>query len=403
MKKIFALESLRGLAALAVVFHHFALAFYPAMVFGQSSADEQSIYEQYVLQTPLNVLINGKVAVIIFFVLSGFVLSYGFFIKMSDLVIATVKRYFRLAPIVLAAVLLSYVVMKYGLYSNLEVSNITNSVWLKEQWPHEVGLLDAFWQGIFGVFGSSGSLSTSLNSALWTIKYEFMGSLIVYSFLALAGKSKNRWIMYLIYMFAFGSGYFGAFVLGVILCDTFVHRQDIYDKLGSMKRGYKVLFLTSAIVAAAFPRDILKIEDYNITQKAIMLFPNDIEQSSQLLYFYASVVFILLILTSRKMREFLEREPFVMFGGLSYSLYAIHMILLGSLGCGVFLIFSRYMLYNYATAATFAVLIPSIIGLSYLFRKYIDLPSISLSRRIGEAISKKIVSKQGAKDVEEML
>lgn len=100
MKKILALESLRGLAALIVVFCHIASGFYPAMVIGPVAAKAHSSFEKFVLSTPLNMFINGSFAVTCFFVLSGFVLSYGYFSRSTDLVAASIKRYFRLVPVV---------------------------------------------------------------------------------------------------------------------------------------------------------------------------------------------------------------------------------------------------------------------------------------------------------------
>jgi len=80
VKKLTYLESLRGLAALAVVFNHLAIAFYPALFFGPSAPSHTGrALEAAISGTPLNLLYNGAFSVSIFFVLSGFVLSYGFF------------------------------------------------------------------------------------------------------------------------------------------------------------------------------------------------------------------------------------------------------------------------------------------------------------------------------------
>ena len=62
------LDSLRGLAALAVVFHHCLLTL-PASAFCRGEI------AWWFAVTPLRLLIDGPGAVLLFFVLSGFVLA----------------------------------------------------------------------------------------------------------------------------------------------------------------------------------------------------------------------------------------------------------------------------------------------------------------------------------------
>lgn len=96
------LESLRGLAALAVSLCHVFMA---GAVFAKPFADfRASDWEQYVLTT----LTSSEGAVAIFFVLSGLVLSQGFRIERygaRDYAAFLVRRVFRIMPTVAVAVL----------------------------------------------------------------------------------------------------------------------------------------------------------------------------------------------------------------------------------------------------------------------------------------------------------
>jgi len=65
------LDGLRGIAALTVVVFHYLSAFVPALT------PDQTANPYWLSDTPLAVLINGPFAVIVFFVLSGYVVSKG--------------------------------------------------------------------------------------------------------------------------------------------------------------------------------------------------------------------------------------------------------------------------------------------------------------------------------------
>jgi peptidoglycan/LPS O-acetylase OafA/YrhL len=74
--KIYALEAVRGLASILVFFHHFILGFLP-QYHGVLAGTNGS---QALIGSVFFAFINGTAAVVLFFVLSGFVLSYKFFL-----------------------------------------------------------------------------------------------------------------------------------------------------------------------------------------------------------------------------------------------------------------------------------------------------------------------------------
>ena len=63
------IEGLRGLAAIIVVFHHYTLAFYPALNFAYSNQTHigDGKIELFIAHSPLNLCYNGGFAVCIFF------------------------------------------------------------------------------------------------------------------------------------------------------------------------------------------------------------------------------------------------------------------------------------------------------------------------------------------------
>jgi len=74
------LEGLRGVAAIGVVLYHFGLSFYTLAFWGPGVTSVQNMrYEHFLHGNPAMVFLSGTFSVAIFFVLSGFVLSIGFF------------------------------------------------------------------------------------------------------------------------------------------------------------------------------------------------------------------------------------------------------------------------------------------------------------------------------------
>ena len=63
------LDGLRGIAALTVVLYHYLSAFLPALT------PDETANPHWLSDTPLAVIFNGPFAVVVFFVLSGFVIS----------------------------------------------------------------------------------------------------------------------------------------------------------------------------------------------------------------------------------------------------------------------------------------------------------------------------------------
>ena len=105
------LNGLRGIAAFMVINSHFLQYFLPSV---SSGIPEQSVLpgklEVTLYNLPLNIFHNGRAAIALFFVLSGFVMTYKFFRDRDDeiLVSAAMRRYPRLAIPVFALIVITY-------------------------------------------------------------------------------------------------------------------------------------------------------------------------------------------------------------------------------------------------------------------------------------------------------
>src|SRR5579863_5158061 len=74
-KRILTLDSVRGIAALSVVFHHCLVVFPAFWLVNQKNEVIASPAIWWIAYTPIHLLWGGLEAVIVFYVLSGFVLA----------------------------------------------------------------------------------------------------------------------------------------------------------------------------------------------------------------------------------------------------------------------------------------------------------------------------------------
>jgi peptidoglycan/LPS O-acetylase OafA/YrhL len=200
-KRLLHLEATRGIASIIVVFHHFLLGFFPIL--------KESIVHGGWKFTPLYMLINGSGAVVFFFLLSGFVLTTKFYqnFLIKDFVASIIKRLPRLMlpasiSMMIGAAILIYYYEAYG-----AAAQLTGSDWLAAfangRFPENFApsFLDAAKDSLL-VFFFKGHYH--YNSNLWTMFYEFYGSIIVFALVAIA-------------IFRFRSGRYSVIILHMFL------------------------------------------------------------------------------------------------------------------------------------------------------------------------------------------
>jgi peptidoglycan/LPS O-acetylase OafA/YrhL len=222
-------DGLRGMAAFNVTVAHFVSAFLPIMLYNNYPTifpknNEPSMVFKILTSPVLTIFYNGHFAVMVFFVLSGYVLTLPYFTNREDGCLTLRKRlwgrYFRLNVPVLACVLLSFIVYSAGWYSNVQAAEISGSTkWLKNFYPATILAADAAKQA---VYQSILFAKCTLVPPLWTLRMEFIGSL--YILLFYISKPKDHTLIPLLLVFAMiyavhgdDSLYLYAFFLGSLL------------------------------------------------------------------------------------------------------------------------------------------------------------------------------------------
>ncbi|WP_197051955.1 acyltransferase family protein [Sphingomonas sp. 35-24ZXX] len=310
------LDSLRGLAALVVIVYH-CLITLPQYGLATSGGVEATGALIWILaRTPLHIFVAGTAAVMLFFVLSGFVLtlaleraSYGYFIFLS-------QRFIRLFPPFAASILLSAF-----FYTIVEPKPLD---FVSEWFNFESWTAAPTFAVIAGHLGMVlfGELYT-LNNVMWSLVIEMRVSILfpfifwltrkhpclslMASFgLMLASLALGRlhllpewvdsWLLTARVLWLFVAG--GVLAHKRTQVSTFIS--------GLNKFSVRMIFIIS-LLALGFPAGI----NVTIVSSGI-----------------GSVLLIGLIIASPKDFLILEWRPLLYLGKISYSLYLVHLPIL---------------------------------------------------------------------------
>ncbi|VTR53465.1 Acyltransferase family [Actinobacillus pleuropneumoniae] len=314
-------------------------------------------------RTPFNLLLNGNFSVCLFFVLSGYVLSYRF-LETGDRSIvysSAIRRYFRLAVPALASVFLAYLilVLDLGAYGNIRGMTLSS---MPDPFAADANLLVMLKESLFHTFFTYGS---QYNPVLWTMTYELFGSFMIFVFLIVCGRHRIRYAVYAILICLFIDSYYLGFVLGMLLSDVknsgkerpaFIHRSWI-----------QLLLLCSGIYLGSYPYVAPQGTVYSILQWGTADF--------DFFVFYhviGSFLILTVLLHSSRMQSIFSHRFFAYLGKISFSLYLVHFTVICSFGSYVFLYLSPFLSYGprvlFTTILTFAV----IAAMAHWFYRLVD-------------------------------
>jgi peptidoglycan/LPS O-acetylase OafA/YrhL len=370
------LDGLRGLAAFIVMLWHFCVGFLPFLI-GFQLTTRYTPIDHLVSNTPLFLPLAGSFCVTVFFVLSGFVLSLSFFKTRDNSVLASsaARRYFRLAIPAASSILLAFIAMSLiGIHAHDKAAEITGSKWLHDFWQQPASLISMIYQGIYSTFVTG---FTPYNTNLWTMQIELFGSFLVFGFLAFFGKLEKRWIFYAAAALIFLKTYYLAFILGMAICDIWTN--------GSLVRRY----VTDWLVLALLPVGLFlgswhtSLNVYpNIYSPIVVPYFNYTELEIFARIAGAAII-MLAVLQLAPLKRFFESKPLQYLGKLSFSLYLVHFIVIYSFSSWLFSTLYPHLGFMLSFFIMFCISTPLIFGISHLFMKYIDIPSIGWSKAIG--------------------
>jgi peptidoglycan/LPS O-acetylase OafA/YrhL len=342
------LDSLRGLAALAVSFAHIFAA--PVGVAGAVIA--------LISLTPLHALYEGQRAVLFFFVLSGFVLALPFFRGQVSPTAFVVKRAARLYPAYLLVLAASI-----GAYSILLGD------------PH----LD--WGSALSYTSMVSANTPGFDGVVWSLAHEMRLSIVFPLLMIPIVKFPSRWVL-LSSLALVAAGFWVGdtprsvvpvatvfyaffFVLGAVVAKHM-------DRLVALVRGLKArraaLWLAAALVVyGAMPFTGLALP---IQEAAVGL---------------AVVGIMLLALGRPAVSRFLMHPALRFLGRISYSYYLVHSVVLTHVAD---------LLYGHVPSLVIAAVgILGSIVLAWAAYRWVEVPSIHLGQRLYARISERMAER----------
>ena len=375
------LDGLRGIFALSVVIFHIFFIFLPTALTGDPGTSHLSWGGEQILSRLPQFLYNGNCGVCVFFVLSGFVLSYRFWERREVplLTSAALRRYIRLTAPALASIFLAYLLMKAEWMRVEGIFPVAQSVPLVGQiYRFPADLLAAVKEGCWGIYFAYDQ-RLSYNPVLWTMEVELKGSFLSFAFLALFGARVRRWFFYLVLVLIFWKTYYLSFVLGVGLSDLACSTEGkrLWQKLAPLRTvTWSILglgiFLSSYIPGGR--NEMFHWLDFSYFVACQV-------DTEALYHILGAACLVYGVLQTPFLKHLLAKPYLVLAGKYSFALYLVHVPVICSLGGAVFLHFLHGG-YAYGTSLSLAVLvcIPVIALLAYAMHRVVEQPANALAK-----------------------
>ena len=348
MNRISYLDGIRGWASLMVVLSH---------LIGLLSIKNQAFQ-----LNSLPILYDGHFAVIIFFVLSGTVLSVNRIGKdktqfSQDLV----KRYVRLTLPIFCTSLITYIFMKNSLFLNneLSIANYKYQDWIGSFFNFKEKLIDVFMFSFFDVVFNY-DRNTTYNSSLWTIYDEFCGSIAI--FLLFKYNERHhvinlKLIFFVLTLLLYKRPNIGCFFLGYLVALQIVENNSKQSDFEEFL--YLLLFGTTILIV------------------------NNFKPTHDWMNCILAFVLIFTISKSHYLKCFFFNRISAFLGKISFPLYLIQIVIICSFTS--YLILNNFFIEFGDTVANFLILTLTLVVCfsSALLLTTIDTYSVLISKKSG--------------------
>ena len=369
--KDYTAEGLRGLAALNVFFSHFFLVFFPLgfdkLFPGLQTSPAYNGAMEHFLRLPfISILWNGNFAVCVFFALSGFVLSKPYYDGpgLESLRDRYLKRYLRLSVPIAGSILIGFLLLKLGWLRNLDAAALTHSDWYRQYftfiptWPGAVQ--DMLYRSIF--LGE-----TRYNPPLWTMRLEFVGSLLTFAFYTLMPHGNWRKVLH--------------YAIALVCIGFFAQKDAIYyfaflagGLIWVLPRPRSNAFVLLTVTAIFFGA-------YQFSAPFTWL-PNPVLYEIKAFYNVLGAFLLLWALRSGYCDGVLASAPMRNLGRMSFSFYLTHFFVIGTFSCWFYLQWAARWPRAAVTSLDCIFSLLLALAAAHFFELFVDRRGIEWSKRL---------------------
>lgn len=354
-------QSLRAIACLVVLLRHYVSGF--------------SINAPWWRPVD-NIFFNSYSAVVMFFVLSGFVLSPSFFGKqlgMREIAGFYTRRIFRILPLLAVITALSLIYTRLA-FSGREVPFAND--WFREILPHDMPLTG------FAVVKCFLGLNSALVPQNWTIACELLVALVLPFFIKAC--TGPRWVAVLttvaftVLSFLVAGG--GGKTLPMTYAVDFIIGILTYRILKSHEKIYSDAVFYLAVVGLLTFRVILAL----LMHQPEMPFHDPLCSLAEAVF---SAVIIYGLATKNHMSRLLSSGWLVKIGDISFGIYLVHFLVI----VVVARLMAPFLLPYPLPVQMLAMLVPILLTsfvLAYFCYQFIEMPA----NRLGRTLQKYILS-----------
>ncbi len=361
------LDSIRGLAALTVICEHYVIAY--------GLPCETPLCQQILDYSPLHMWWDGSAAVSMFFVLSGLVLSLKYFreshhpdMQHFDLNSYLISRLFRIWLPYFVILLISF-----GLYLHIVGQSVLTSALPATKW------ITNMWQGnplnAFDTLRESFLLNLPSLIVLlpqsWTLNIELVLSLLLPVGLILAERGTTWLVGFTLLAVSLldVSLFLLHFLLGLLIARHYSNVADYLTRNPWQRRLILVIGLVLYNSASIF---------YNVANDTVIWLGSGL--GAGLILMFAS--------GSLRTQQILSYTLLRQMGKVSYSAYLTHMAIL--IGLTPYILSGLEVLTTERTPLWFGgwlLTVLAVQAVSQLSYHWLEIPSISLGRRVTDAFT----------------
>lgn len=378
--RLIALDAIRGIASLIVVTSH---------LFLMLPENIRHDLPMWLRLSPLRLLINGHGSVILFFVLSGYVLAIPFLHhERMPFGVYLIKRICRIYIPFCIAILLASILFVYSAPLPTDVS----SHWQHNEWGEKEFSLGA----VIRHLAMTGTASDMwLDGVMWSLVVEMRVSIVFPLIVALCLNTlrgivfacaiyclSTYWIIVNESSFLSSDSFLGSavvtlrfvpmFILGILLSKHHLPLAAHCERLGWLWRciliaiAVSVFYLPANMSCSSFGKS--SYVDALWDMKCFYTFAIDIFIS------LSSGAMIVLARGVGSKKSALTSAPILFLGKISYSLYLIHLPVM-------FYLF-RVLWGNVDALWIYILTVPTCIGLAWIFYILVERPSTLLVRQL---------------------